>query len=552
MKIVIIGGVAGGASAAARARRLSEDAEIILLERGPEPSFANCGLPYYVGGLIESRDKLLVAPAERLRSRYRIDVRVLNEVTSIDRSGQTVTIRDSTDGRVYTETYDKLIIATGASAFKPPTPGINSVRVLSLRDLPDADRLHARVTMAATPGKTLRMVVIGAGFIGIEVVENMVHRNIATTLVERGDQILPPWDREMIQPLTKLLHERGVQVRLNDSATEFEDSGDELIVHLKSGETLHADFAVVAVGVRPESSLASAAGLKCGDRGGIQTNEYMQTNDPNIYAVGDVSEVRDAITNAPTQIPLAGPANRQGRIAADHIFGRHSRYRGTQGTAIVGVFGCAVAMTGHSEKVLARAGRPFEKVYIHPADHAGYYPGATAMSLKLLFEPDDGKILGAQAVGINGVDKRIDVIAMAIQAGMTVYDLEEAELCYAPQYGSAKDPINMAGFVASGVLRGDQPVTHPSHLIVASDSPDRFILDVRTPAEFEAGHIDGAVNIPLENLRERLDEVPRDRTIAAYCQVGQRGYMATRLLAQKGWEVENLSGGFTTYERAKP
>ncbi|TWU03251.1 FAD-dependent oxidoreductase [Neorhodopirellula pilleata] len=551
MKIVIIGGVAGGASAAARARRLSEDAEIILLERGPEPSFANCGLPYYVGGLIESRDKLLVAPAERLRARYRLDVRTGNEVIRIDRDEQTVTIRDHADGRVYEETYDKLIIATGASAFKPPTPGIDGDRVLSLRDLPDADRLHARVTANAKPGKALRVAVIGAGFIGIEVVENMVHRNIETTLVERGDQILPPWDREMISPLIELLHQRGVQVRLNDSVTSFEDTGEELVVHLQSGETLRADFAVVAIGVRPENSLAIAAGLKCGKGGGIQTNEHMQTNDPNVYAVGDVAEVRDAVTGEPTQIPLAGPANRQGRIAADHIFGRDSIYRGTQGTAIVGVFGHAAAMTGHSEKVLVRSGRAYEKIYIHPADHAGYYPGATAMSLKLLFDPSDGKILGAQAVGINGVDKRIDVIAVAIQARMTVYDLEEVELCYAPQYGSAKDPINMAGFVASSVLRGDQPVMHSHDLNMPSDSNDRFILDVRTPTEFDAGHIAAATNVPLDELRDRLDELPRDRVIAAYCKVGQRGYMATRLLAQKGFEVENLSGGFTTYERAK-
>ncbi|MCM2372917.1 FAD-dependent oxidoreductase [Aporhodopirellula aestuarii] len=559
MKIVIIGAVAGGASAAARARRLSEDAEIVLLERGPEPSFANCGLPYYVGGKIESRDKLLVAPAQRLRERYRLDVRTLSEVTAINRSQKTVSVRDLKTGDYYEESYDKLIFATGASAFKPNIPGIDGDRIMSLRDLPDADRLHAQVTLkSGAKAAAQRVVVVGAGFIGIEVVENMVHRGVDTTLIELSDQILPPWDREMIEPLHAVLADQGVHVHLSDSAVRFEDDGTELIVHLNSGTVVRADFAVVSIGVRPENTLALDAGLACGDRGGVITNESMQTDDPDIYAVGDVAEVRCSITGDATQIPLAGPANRQGRIAADHLFGRESKYRGTQGTAIVGVFGRAAAMTGLSEKMLRRSGRSFEKVYIHPADHAGYYPGATAMSLKLLFDPEGGEILGAQAVGTNGVDKRIDVIAMAIQAGMTVYDLEEAELCYAPQFGSAKDPVNMAGFVASSVLRGDQPIVHAAEVIesvagepaVASDRHG-FLLDVRTPSEFSAGHVEGAVNIPLEQLREHLDELPREREIVVYCKVGQRGYMATRLLAQKGFQVKNLSGGYTTYLRAE-
>lgn len=551
MKIVIIGGVAGGASAAARARRLSEDAEIVLLERGPEPSFANCGLPYYVGGKIESRDKLLVAPIQRLRERYRLDVRTHSEATQILREEKQVTVLNRQTGESYIESYDKLIIATGASAFKPPIPGIDGPRILTLRDLTDADKLHAEVLRRSASG-TGRVVVVGAGFIGIEVVENMIHRGIDTTLVELADQILPPWDREMIQPLHTVLTDQGVRLHLSDSAARFEDDGNELIVHLQSGTIVRADFAVVSIGVRPENRLALDAEIACGDRGGIITNTQMQTSDKDIYAVGDVAEVRCAITGGRTQIPLAGPANRQGRIAADHIFGRQSIYRGTQGTAIVGVFGRAAAMTGMSEKVLQRMKRSYEKVYIHPADHAGYYPGATPMSLKLLFDPTDGKILGAQAVGTNGVDKRIDVIAIAMQAGMTVYDLEEVELCYAPQYGSAKDPVNMAGFVAAAVLRGDQPITHAADAIAATEGDQAigshpYLIDVRMPEEFAAGHVDGATNIPLEQLRDRLDEIPRDRKIVTYCQVGQRGYMATRLLAQKGFDVENLSGGYTTY-----
>jgi len=558
MKIVIIGGVAGGASAAARARRLSEDAEIVLLERGPEPSFANCGLPYYVGGVIESRDKLLVAPTERLRQRYRLDVRTHSEATKIDREQKLVSVTNLPTGETYSESYDKLVIATGAAAFKPPIPGIDGQRVLSLRDLTDADRLHAQVMRLASENSAAgksgvgRVVVVGAGFIGIEVVENMIHRGIETTLIELADQILPPWDCEMIEPLHDVITNQGVHLHLSDSAERFEDDGNELIVHLRSGGVVHADFAVVSIGVRPVNGLAMDAGIACGERGGVITNAHMQTNDPNIYAVGDVAEVRCAITGGPTQIPLAGPANRQGRIAVDHIFGRSSAYRGTQGTAIVGVFGRAAAMTGLSEKVLLRMKRDYEKIYIHPADHAGYYPGATPMSLKLLFDPANGKILGAQAVGINGVDKRIDVIAMAIQAGMSVEDLEEVELCYAPQYGSAKDPVNMAGFVAASVRRGDQPIAHADDAIATSQAGDdarAYLLDVRTPSEFAAGHVEGATNIPLEELRARLDEIPRERAILAYCQVGQRGYMATRLLSQKGFDVVNLSGGYTTYQR---
>lgn len=485
MKIVIIGAVAGGASAAARARRLDEDAEVVLIERGAEPSFANCGLPYYVGGEIESRDKLLVAPAERLRQRYRLDVRTRQEVTAIDRDEQTVSVRNLETGEQYVESYDRLIISTGASPFRPPIPGIDGPHVLELRDLADADRMYELVA----EGKSRRAVIVGAGFIGIEVAENLVRRGLDVTVVELVNQILPPWDPEMVRPLEDHVRQQGVTLKLSDSAESFEEASSDdanLIVRLKSGEELPACFAVVCIGVRPESKLAADAGIEIGPRGGIVTNDHMQTSDPHIYAVGDVAQVKDFITGEPTQVPLAGPANRQGRIAADHIFGRDSRYRGTQGTAIVGVFGRTAALTGHSEKMLQKANRPYEKIYIHPGRPRRLLPRASPITLKLLFHPEDGRIWGAQAVGTTGVDKRIDVIAMAIHAGMTVYDLEEVELCYAPQYGSAKDPVNMAGFVAAGVLRGDHPVTH-CHLVPPTDQErDWCVLDVRTPTEFAA------------------------------------------------------------------
>ncbi|TWT73017.1 FAD-dependent oxidoreductase [Allorhodopirellula solitaria] len=542
MKIVIIGAVAGGASAAARARRLDEDAEIILIERGPEPSFANCGLPYYVGGEIQARDKLLVAPTSLLRQRHRLDVRTRHEVVAIDRDNASVTIKDLQTGEVSTETYDKLIISTGASPFRPPLRGIDHPDVLELRDLDDADQMHARV---ATDGSS-SAVIVGAGFIGIEVAENLARRGIEVTVVELAEQILPPWDAEMVRPLEQHLRDQGVRLKLQNSAESFRDSKTEegrLVVTLQTGEEIHSSFAVVCIGVRPESGLAAEAGIDCGPRGGIVTNEHMQTSDPNIYAVGDVAQVKDFVTGDPTQIPLAGPANRQGRIAADHIFGRDSTYRGTQGTAVVGVFGKTAAMTGLSEKMLQRSGRSYQKIYIHPNDHAGYYPGATQMTLKLLFDPENGRIWGAQAVGTHGVDKRIDVIAMAIQAGLTVDDLEEVELCYAPQYGSAKDPINMAGFVAAGALRGDHAVVHWSDL-EQSTADMSILLDVRTEQEFARGHLPDAINIPLEVLRSQISELPRDRKLVCYCQVGQRGYMATRILQQRGFDAVNLSGGY--------
>lgn len=543
MKLLIIGGVAGGASAAARSRRLSEDAQIVVFERGPDVSFANCGLPYYVGGEIAEREKLLVTTPERLRDRFKLDVRTRSSVEAIDRTAKNVRVRDLASGREYEETYDKLILAPGAAPLRPPIPGIDIPGIFTLRNLQDVDRIKERVDKGIK-----QVVVVGAGFIGLELVENFVKRGIATTVVELQDQVLPPFDKEMTTPIVGTLMAKGVTVLLGQSADGFEQAPDGLAVRLKSGQRLPAQLVILGVGVRPENKLAVDAGLEVGPRGGIRVNDHLQTSDPNIYAVGDAIEVKDVVSGDPTQVPLAGPANRQGRIAADNIFGRAVRYRGTQGTAIVGVFDRTAAMTGASEKALRRGNRPFRKVYVHPAHHAGYYPGAEQMTLKILFHPESGKLLGAQAVGGTGVDKRIDVLAVAIQAGMTVFDLEEMELAYAPQYGSAKDPINMVGFVAGGMLRGEHPQVDVEAVLAAPAAERPFLLDVRTPQEFTSGHIPGAVNIPVDDLRTRLGELPRARKIAAYCQVGQRGYLATRILLQAGFKAVNIGGGYKTFK----
>jgi NADPH-dependent 2,4-dienoyl-CoA reductase/sulfur reductase-like enzyme/rhodanese-related sulfurtransferase len=546
VKLLIVGGVAGGASAAARARRLSEEAEIILFERGPDVSFANCGLPYYLGGEIAERDKLLVVTPDRLRQRLRLDVRVRTSVLAIDRAAKTVRARDLATGREYEEAYDKLILAPGAAPIRPPLPGIDLPGIFTLRNLQDVDRIKGRMDEGVR-----HAVVVGAGFIGLELVENFARRGISTTLVELQDQVLPPLDKEMTTPIAEELAGNGVALLLGESAEAFEPAPDGLIVRLKSGRRLPAQLVVLGVGVRPENALAVESGLAVGPRGGIRVNEHLQTSDPDVYSVGDAIEVQDFVTGEPAQVPLAGPANRQGRIAADHIFGRDTRYRGTQGTAIVRVFGKTAALTGASEKVLKRASRPYRKVYVHPTHHAGYYPGAEAMTLKLLFDPASGRVLGAQAVGGTGVDKRIDVLALAIQAGMTVFDLEEAELAYSPQYGSAKDPVNMAGFVAAGLLRGDHPQADVE-VILAPAGNRPLLLDVRTPQEYAAGHLPGAVNVPVDELRSRLDELPRDRRIATYCQVGQRGYLATRILLQTGFDAVNVGGGYKTYTLFPP
>lgn len=542
MKLLIIGGVAGGASAAARARRLSEDAEIILIERGADISFANCGLPYCIGGEISDRAKLLVSTPGHMKARYNLDVRVRSSAEAIDRAAKRVRIRDLASGRGYDETYDKLILAPGATPVRPDIPGVNLPGIFTLRNLDDMDRIRQ-----ALDNNVRQAVVVGAGFIGLEMVENLVRRGIEAAVVELQDQVLPPLDKEMTMPISECLARNRVSLFLGQSVVEFEPAADGLAVILSSGQRLPAQVVILGVGVRPESNLAADAGLEIGQRGGIRVNEFLQTSDPDIYAVGDAIEVIDFVTHEPAQLPLAGPANRQGRIAADNVFGRASRYRGTQGTAIVRVFDKTAAMTGASQKSLRRANLSHRMIYIHPSNHAGYYPGAEPMTLKLLFDPNDGRILGAEAIGGAGVDKRIDVLAVAIQGGMTVYDLEEMELAYAPPFGSAKDPINMAGFVASGLLRGDHPQVDMADVLAMPPENRPFLLDVRTPKEFAAGNIPGAINIPVDDLRGRLVELPRDREITVYCQVGMRGYLATRILLQNGFPAVNIGGGYKTY-----
>lgn len=546
MKIVVVGGVAGGASFAARARRLSETAEIVIFERGVAPSFANCGLPYYVGGEIQTRSKLLVTSVEQLRVRHKLDVRPRTEVTAIDRERKVVSFRSLESGQTGEMSYDKLVLSPGAQPRLPPVAGAQSDRVHTIRDLTDADRLWQAVQDNAR-----RVVIIGGGFIGVEMAENFRRRGFYVALIERSPHVMAMCDQEMTVPLQQAMIEHGVDLYVHDEVINIDHRNDVVDVNLGSGVRLVVDLVVAAIGVDPENDLAKAAGLDIGPRGGIVVNEHQQTSDADIYAVGDAIETIDFITGGRTQVPLGGPANRQGRIAADHVFGRTTKFRGVQGTAIVGFFEHSAGMTGMSEKRLKLSGIDYRKIYLHPAHHAGYFPGAEQMTIKLLFAPADGKILGAQIVGKKGVDKRIDVLSMAIQAGMTVYDLEEVELAYAPQFGSAKDPINMAGFIAAGVLRNDQPIIQSADLPAMLEAGAKLI-DVRTPKEFASGHIPGAVNIPVDDLRNRLGEIPQSASIISYCKVGQRGYLATRILLQNGYDARNLSGGFTTWQLLHP
>lgn len=538
-RVLIVGGVAAGASTAARLRRLDEDAQILMFERGAHVSFANCGLPYYVGDVITDEADLLLASPELFRDRFNIDVRTGHEVVEINRAARFIRVRRLADGSETIEPYDVLVLATGASSIKPDAAGLDLPGVFSVRTIPDTRRIRSWLE---TPRKNA--VVVGGGFIGLEMAENLIHRGLNVTVLELQPQVMPPLDPEMAAIVARHLREKGVKLHLGECFTSIEQDAQRLVVHTDRGTRLNADLVVLALGVRPETTLAKAAGLEIGARGGIRVNESLQTSDPSIYAVGDVIEVRDTVVDQDTLLPLAGPANRQGRLAAEAIAGREVRFRGTQGTAIVGVLGLTVAATGASEKSLERAGvTDAGVVYLHPSDHAGYYPGATPMALKLIFSREDGRVLGAQAVGEDGVDKRIDVIATMIQMKGTVHDLAESELCYAPQFGMAKDPVNVAAMMAQNTLNGDMPLADWREL----EHTRALLVDVREPDEFQGGHLNGAVNLPLSSFRDRVVELPKDRELWVYCAAGKRAYVAQRSLMQAGFDVKNLSGGYTTF-----
>jgi len=556
MKVIIVGGVAGGASCAARLRRLDEQAEILMVERGPYVSYANCGLPYHVGGVIEHESSLLVANERVFREQFGVDCRTGCEVVAIAAADRTVDLRDVATGAVTTEAYERLVLSPGAASIRPPLPGIDLPGIFQVRTVPDAHEIREwiergtsflagmeRYSGFQTVRPTRRAVVVGGGFIGLEMAENLVHRGFEVTVVEMADQVLAPLDREYGRLVEDFLGLHGVRVVVGDGVAGFEQSDDDsLVVSTQSGSSYPADLVILALGVRPDTTLAKAAGVEIGELGGIRVDEHMRTSDPDIFAVGDAVEVRDFVTGEWSLMALAGPANRQGRIAADVIAGRDSRFRGTQGTAIVGLFGSAVAWTGVNEKTLGRLGdTDYEKVYLYPNSHAGYYPGAKPIAMKVLFRTSDGRLLGAQAAGEDGVDKRISHIALAIQLGATVYDLEEAELCYSPPFGSAKDPVNFAGMVGAGVLRGDMPVSH------WGTDDGAFLLDVREKPELAVEQLPGAVNIPLGQLRSRLDELPRDREIHVVCRSGQRAYYATRILLQRGFDAKDRSGGMLSH-----
>ena len=543
MKLLIIGGVAGGASAAARAKRIDEKTEIIMFERGEYVSFANCGLPYHIGKVIPERESLLVMTPEKLKGRADIDVRVRNEVTSVDPDKKIVTVKNLETGKTYTETYDKLIMSPGSSPLRPPIPGADNPEVMVLTTIPDMDKIIAKINAGAK-----RALVVGGGFIGIEVVENLVELGIETTLVEMFPQVLPPLDKEMTQPISELLELHGVNLYLNNGVSEInqKDSQSAFSVKLKTGETIDTDIVILAAGVRPNSELAKDAGLKLNKRGGIVVNKQLQTSNSDIYAIGDAIEVNDLVLNTPAMIPLAGPANKQGRIAADNVFGKKVEYKGSLGTSICKIFETTAAATGANEKRLIQEGIEYQKFYFTPNSHASYYPGGYILFIKVLFDKS-GKILGAQITGNDGVDKRIDLIATAIRNGLTFDDLEELELAYAPPYGAAKDPINFAGFVGNNILRGYSQIVTPDNIPEGS-----LLLDVREQDEVLCGTLPGSLHIPLGQLRNSLSKLPRDKEIIVFCKVGARGYLAELILRANGFNVRNLSGGYEAWKLFNP
>ena len=553
MKTVIIGGVAAGASCAARLRRLDEDAEIVLIERGPYISYANCGLPYNIGGVIKSRDALLVTKTETMKKRFNVDVRTGSEAVCIDRISKAITIREKETGTEYTEAYDKLVIATGSSPVRPPIPGIDDPRVMTLWTVPDADRIRSMIQLkdpAHNRGKTAKSaVVIGGGFIGIETAENLSHAGLDVALVEAIDQVMAPFDPEMAKLLHESISKNGVTLYLGDGVDSFEGNDEMVNVRLKSGRKLAADLVILSIGVRPNSQLAKDAGLALNERGGIITDDHLRTGDPDIYAAGDAVEVTDIINRGRTMVPLAGPANKMGRIVADNIAGGDERYHGTQGSSIVKVFDLTAASTGSNEKTLLRQGLKkgvdFETLIIIQNHHAGYYPGSEPMALKLIFSTDGTRIFGAQIIGTHGVDKRIDTIGVAMRMGAGIEDLKSLELAYAPPYSSAKDPANMAGFTAENIIRG---MVRFCEWDITERNKNVGLLDVREESEVAAYKIPGAVNIPLEQLRDRLGELDPARTYVTFCAIGVRAYSAARIMMQNGFgSVLVYPGGIRFY-----
>lgn len=537
---IIVGGVAGGASCAARLRRLDEAARIIMVERGPYISFANCGLPYHIGGVIEERDSLLVQTPEKFHARYDVEVRTLTEAFGIDPIRKSIQLRDLSTGREETLSYDALVLSPGASPFLPPIEGIDSPRVHSLRTIPDMDR----IIEACSDGEPRHITVVGGGFIGLEVAENLIHRGIKTTVLEMGAQIMPGLDREMATVLAHACREHGMDLRLSTTLKSVESTPTGLVACTDEGQ-IDTDLIVVAVGVRPESELASDAGLQLTSRGAIAVDRGLRTSDPHIYAIGDAIDVPHKVTGTYQPMPLAGPANRQGRLVADNIAGLDRKYGGAQGTSIIKVFDQVAAATGLSEKRARQEAIAHSVAWVHGSSHASYYPGAKTLMLKAIFDPDSGRLLGAQGVGKDGVDKRLDVLATAIAAGMTVFQLEELDLCYAPPFSSAKDPVNHLGAVASGMIQETHPGISPEELASLDEEP--LLIDVRTPEESKQGSIAGAFSIPLDSLRSELGQLPKDRLLITFCKEGLRGYLATRILMQEGFQVRNLLGGYKLF-----
>ncbi|WP_378953539.1 CoA-disulfide reductase [Pelosinus sp. sgz500959] len=536
-KVIIVGGVAGGASAAARLRRLDEHAEIILFERDDHISFANCGLPYYIGETIQEREKLIVQTPKGMQDRFNIDVRINSEVMALHPESKKVTIHSKTKGS-YEESYDALILSPGAKPLKPPIPGIDSKKIFTLRNISDTDSIKEQVNLE----NIQRAVVIGGGYIGVEMAENLKERGMEVTLVEAAPHILAPFDSDMVAMLETELEESGIHLLLNDSVKSFHEKGTTLDVLLASGTTLTADLVILAIGVAPDTGFIKGSGIKLGTRGHILVSDHMETSIPGIYAVGDAIEVKDFVNGQGAAIPLAGPANKQGRIVADNICGIPSAFKGTQGTSIIKVFSLTGATTGNNERNLKRLSIPYQVVYVHPFSHATYYPGALQFSLKLLFN-EEGHILGAQGIGVEGIAKSIDVIATTMRLGGTVYDLTELELAYAPPYSSAKDPVNMLGFAAENILANRTEVfTYES--LKDYDPKETILLDVRSPLEFANASLPGAINIPLDTLRQRLSELDKDKLILAYCKMGLQGYLASCILGQNGFKVKNMTGGF--------